>query len=281
MRYNVFGGSGFVGSTFVELNKGYVSVNERNDLVPNINTQTTNIFYLISTVDNYNVKTNPFLDIETNLTTLIRVLENFRHQQYNKDVVFNFASSWFVYGDTDLPAKETSHCNPKGFYSITKRAAEQLLISFCETYDLKYRILRFANVVGASDKKASKKKNALLYMLNELKNHRDINLYDEGKFYRDFIDVEDLCSACKLVMDKGEVNAIYNIGNGVAETFGDIISFAQRYYESKSKIINIEQPDFHKKVQVKSMYMDNSKLLELGYKQKSTVYTFVEKFKDM
>ena len=280
MRYNVFGGSGFVGSCFVEQNKGYVDANEKNNLVPSLDEYTTNILYLISTVDNYNVKTNPYLDIETNLTTLIRVLENFRHTS-RKDIVFNFASSWFVYGDTELPAKETSYCNPRGFYSITKRAAEQLLISYCETYDLKFRILRFANVVGANDRKASKKKNALLYMLNELKNHRDINLYDEGKFYRDFIDVNDLCSACKLVMDKGEVNSIYNIGNGVAETFGDIISFAHRYYKSKSKIINIEQPDFHKKVQVKSMYMDNSKLLELGYKQKSTVYTFVEKFKDM
>ena len=280
MRYNVFGGSGFVGSYFVEQNKGYVDVNEKNNLVPTLDEYTTNILYLISTVDNYNVKINPYLDIETNLTTLIRVLENFRHT-LRKDVVFNFASSWFVYGDTELPAKETSFCNPKGFYSITKRAAEQLLISYCETYGLKYRILRFANVVGANDKKASKRKNALLYMLNELKNHRDIKLYDKGEFYRDFITVEDLCSAVKLVMDKGEVNSVYNIGNGTPTTFGDIIKFAHRVYESKSEIKNIDQPDFHKNVQVKSMYMDNNKLLHLGYKQKSTVYTFVEKFKDM
>lgn len=280
MRYNVFGGKGFVGSTFVEINKGECLVNERNDLVPNIQDYTTNILYLISTVDNYNVKTNPYLDIETNLTTLIRVLENFRHTNRN-DIVFNFASSWFVYGDTDLPAKETSYCNPKGFYSITKRTAEQLLVSYCETYKLKYRILRFANIVGAKDTKASKKKNALLYLLNELKNHRDINLYDKGEFYRDFITIEDLCSAVKLVMDKGEVNSIYNIGNGVAVTFGDIIEFARRVYESKSNVVNIDQPEFHKSVQVKSMYMDNTKLLNLGYQQKSTVYTFVEKFKDM
>lgn len=280
MRYNVFGGSGFVGSYFVNQNKAYVDENERNNLVPTLDEYTTNILYLISTVDNYNVKINPYLDIETNLTTLIRVLENFRHTN-RKDVVFNFASSWFVYGDTELPAKETSYCNPKGFYSITKRAAEQLLISYCETYGLKYRILRFANVVGANDKKASKRKNALLYMLNELKNHRDINLYDKGEFYRDFIDIEDLCSAVKLVMYKGEKNSIYNIGNGVPVTFRDIIEFAHRVYNSKSKIKNIDQPEFHKSVQVKSMYMDNNKLLSLGYKQKSTVYTFVEKFKDM
>lgn len=278
--YNVLGSSGFVGSRFVSLNKDLCATNDRNDLVPNLNPYTKNILYLISTVDNYNVKVNPYIDVETNLTTLIRVLENFRHLN-RSDVVFNFASSWFVYGDTELPAKETSSCNPRGFYSITKRTAEQLLISYCETYNLKYRILRFANVVGANDKKASKKKNALLYLLSELKNHKDINLYDNGEFYRDFIDIDDLCSAVKLIMDKGEVNSIYNVGNGVAETFREIIYFAHRCYNSKSKITNIDQPEFHKTVQVKSMYMDNTKLLNLGYKQKSTVHSFVEKFKDL
>ena len=127
---NVFGGHGFIGSRFVSLCKDTI-VNERNDLEVKIS--KGEILYLISTIDNYTMKVNPYIDIETNLTTLMRVLE----QCKKKKVVFNFASSWFVYGDTDLPAREDSYCNPKGFYSITKRAAEQLLISYCETHNIK------------------------------------------------------------------------------------------------------------------------------------------------
>ena len=74
-----------------------------------------------------------------------------------KDFVFNFISSWFVYGDTKLPAKESYQCKPKGFYSITKSTAEQLLISFCNTFKKKYRILRICNVYGLNDKNVSKK----------------------------------------------------------------------------------------------------------------------------
>ena len=90
--------------------------------------------YFISTVDNYNVHTDMHIDINTNLNVLMDVLKSFRES--SPDAVFNFISSWFVYGNVPLPAKEDSHCNPRGFYSITKRAAEQMLISYCETFGL-------------------------------------------------------------------------------------------------------------------------------------------------
>lgn len=269
---NVLGGHGFIGSYFTKTYK--CVVNERNDLIPKLD-GVTDVLFLISTVDNYSVKINPFLDIETNLTTLIRVLENFRNLN-RPDVVFNFASSWFVYGNTDLPAKETSHCDPKGFYSITKRAAEQLLISYCDTYKLKYRILRFANVVGLGDNKVSKKKNALTYLLNEIKFGRPIDLYDGGCFTRDFIHVEDLCFAVKLIMEKGNSNKIFNVGNGKAILFKDVIEYARETYNSLSNIKTIEQPEFHKLVQVKNMYMDNTQLKELGYLSKHSIYSFVD-----
>jgi len=230
------------------------------------------ILYLISTVDNYSMKVNPYIDIETNLTTLMRVLQ----QCKNKDVVFNFASSWFVYGDTELPAKETSPCNPKGFYSITKRTAEQLIISYCETFNIKYRILRFANVLGVGDKKVSKKKNALTYLLSEIVNDRPINLYDKGLFIRDYIDVDDLCGAIALIMTRGKVNEIFNVGNQTEIDFYSIIMYAMGYTGSKSIIKEVPQADFHKIVQVKSMTMDNSKLRALGYKPNKNIRHMVK-----
>lgn len=273
---NVFGGKGQIGSYYCSKNPNTL-INDKYDLVPKLD-NATDILYFISTVDNYHIKTNPYIDIETNLITLIKVLENFRHLN-RENVVFNFVSSWFVYGDTELPAKETSYCNPKGFYSITKRTAEQLLISYCETYKLNYRILRLANVVGNHDKNFSTKKNALTFLLNELKNHRPINLYDHGDFYRDFIHVSDVISAINLVMEKGRPNGIFNIGNGEIISFKKIIDFAVEYYNSRSQIANIEQPEFHKTVQVKSMYLDNSKIKALGYEPKFSVFDFVKQFK--
>jgi nucleoside-diphosphate-sugar epimerase len=273
---NVFGGSGFVGSQFCNTTKnGYI-----NNLRNNIGVYSPDVVYFISTVDNYNVHVDPNLDIDTNLTILMRVLNNYRFyiETNKKDGCFNFISSWFVYGQDSgfgegargIP--ETDPCDPKGFYSITKRCAEQLLMSYCETFNLNYRILRLANVLGPKDKKVSAKKNAVQYLLGELAANKRVDLYDSGYFYRDYIDVRDCARAIDLVVNKGELNSIYNIGNGKGIIFRDIIRYARDAMDSGSEIRTIEQKEFHKKVQSsRSFFMDNTKLKELGYRSEHTI----------
>lgn len=266
---NVFGGSGFVGSRYSELTDNVI-INERNDYT--VKEGVTDVVYLISTVDNYNVYEDPYLDIDTNLTTLIRVLESCK----GKDITFNFISSWFVYGDVELPAKETDHCNPKGFYSITKRAAEQLLVSYCETFGLKYRILRLANVLGNTDKKVSKKKNALQYMINEIKKNNEIELYDGGNIYRDYIYVDDVVVAINLIIEKGNSNQIYNVGNGYKVLLVEVLEYVKNKTKSTSNFKTIETKDFHKKVQTKNMVLNVSKLNFLGYEAKYNMYNILD-----
>jgi nucleoside-diphosphate-sugar epimerase len=265
LSIDLFGGTGFVGSNFYKLFKDEVYVHPRNHNVP----YYKNILYMISTTDNYNVLEDPYKDINTNLIKLIDVLDNCK----NKDVIFNFISSWFVYGDTDLPAKETSYCNPKGFYSITKKCAEDLLISYCKTFNIKYRILRLANVYGNNDNGISKKKNALTYLINRIKNHEEINLYFNGNFIRDYIHVEDACKAIKLCLEKGQVNDIYNIGNGEPIIFKNIIDYVVEKTNSKSIINAIDQPEFHKIVQVKNMYLNIEKIKYLGFNPEYNIFT--------
>ena len=260
---NVFGGRGFVGSKFAESRN--VIVNERDDYV--VNENATDVVYFISTIHNYHVHDNPYLDIDTNLTTLIKVLESCK----GKDIIFNFISSWFVYGNVPLPAKEDSYCDPKGFYSITKRAAEQLLISYCETFNIKYRILRLANVIGPSDNKVSAKKNALQFMINEIVEGRDVNMYDGGLVYRDYIHVNDVVDAINIVINKGEINEIYNIGNGSKVYIKDVMEMVKLWTNSPANLKSIETAEFHKKVQTKDMVLDVSKLKSLGYQQKYTL----------
>ena len=266
---NVLGGSGFVGGRFCELTPNTL-VNERHDY----HVKSNNILYFISTVDNYNVYTDPFIDIETNLTTLIKTLETIGNRQVG-NVTFNFISSWFVYGNVPLPARETATCDPKGFYSITKRAAEQLLISYCETFGLNYRILRLSNILGPQDKKVSKKKNALQYMINQLKNNEDISLYDGGNTYRDYLYVDDCVDAINLILEKGDLNTIYNIGSGYPTYIGKVIEYAKEQLNSTSNIGNIPPAEFHNIVQTKNMVLDTTKLQLLGFKPKYSSYDIV------
>jgi nucleoside-diphosphate-sugar epimerase len=132
-------------------------------------------------------------------------------------------------------------------------------------------------VYGKEDIKVSKKKNALQYLINQLKENTDIGLYYGGDFIRDYIYIDDCIDAINLVLTKGNVNEIYNIGNNQQLKFGDIITQAKDIIKSTSKISSIPPTEFHTNVQVKDMILDSNKLFDLGYKPKTEILSGLEK----
>lgn len=272
-KISIFGASGFIGSRFCELYQDSVIKIDRNDRFP----KSDEILYMISTVDNYNIHSNLQIDIDTNLKILMEVLENVKKMK--NPPIINFVSSWFVYGqNNEIPFREDySSCNPTGFYSITKHCAEQMLVCFCNTFNIKYRIFRLANVVGEGDGKISKKKNALQFLIKEVVEGKDVHLYYGGEVLRDYIYVDDVCEAIKLCIDKAPTNQIINIGSGTPYRFLDIINRAIKQSNSKSKIINIEATHFHNVVQVRHSYLDTAKLRSYGFEQKYLIDNIVDK----
>lgn len=258
---SVYGGTGFIGSKFIERYPDSISIPKNRN-----NTDTNNILYLISTTDNYNIFDKTHLDIDTNLTKLVDVLDSICH---NENITFNFVSSWFVYGKNQtLPIKEDALCDPRGMYSITKRAAEQIVRTYAETFRFNYRILRLTNIIGEGDwKNVNKKKNALQFMIKTLLDGGEVSLYDNGDCIRDFMYVDDAVDALKLCLDKAPRNEVINISNDDPRKIGDIMEFIKDKYKTGS-ITSIPTPDFHKIVQIKDACLDNSKLYSYGYKQK-------------
>jgi nucleoside-diphosphate-sugar epimerase len=257
-KISVFGGTGFVGSCFSTLYRDRVILIPREDRDP----QSKDVLYLISTTDNYNVFDDVHKDIDTNLSVLVEVLKNLKPGES----VFNFVSSWFVYGDGVLPATEESYCNPKGFYSITKRCAEQLVESYCKTFEIKYRILRLCNIYGKGDQGVSKKKNAFQYLIERMKHHEPIDLYHGGNIYRDYMHIKDTSRAIGLVLEQGDYNTIYNIGTGNKVLFKDMIDIAFKETRSNSVVEAVCPPPFHLSVQVKDFFMEAERLKALGFR---------------
>lgn len=257
-KISVYGSTGFIGGTFCDLFPDNIIRIPREQRNP----ESNQILYLISTTSNYNVLDDLTLDVKTNLNILMETLEHCK----SNDLVFNYISTGFVYGSDILYAKEEDSCDPRGFYSITKRTAEQLLISYCGVYDVKYRILRIANVYG-NDKTISARKNVLGFLIQLLKNHEAITLYNNGDDLRDYMHVIDVCRAINLVIENGELNSIYNIASGVALPFREIIQMAKQITDSKSDILSIETPKFNQLVQSKNFALNADKLISLGFKQ--------------
>jgi nucleoside-diphosphate-sugar epimerase len=193
---------------------------------------------------------------------------------------FNFVSSWFVYGDYSCPvgspeASEYAHCNPKGFYSITKKAAEDLTVSYCRTFNKKYRIMRLCNVIGG-DSTAGKKKNAFEFLLGKIRKNEDIDVYI-GNNYRNYMHVEDVCRAMRIVMERGKQDEIYNIGFKESYRLEDLLRYAIRISGSTSKINRVEAPAFHKIVQAESFHMSCKKLYDLGFQPHYTPFEAISK----
>jgi nucleoside-diphosphate-sugar epimerase len=257
-KISVYGATGFIGGTFCGMYPDNVIEIPREERKP----KSKNILYLISTISNYNVFDDLQLDVKTNLTVLLDVLQYCK----DNDLIFNYVSTGFVYGSDILYAKEDDPCDPRGFYSITKRTAEQLLISFCKTFNVKYRIMRIANVYG-QDKTVSAKKNVLGFLIGLMKKNEPITLYDDGMQLRDYMHVTDICRALKLVVDEGEVNEIYNIASGTALPFREIIERVKQILNSESELLSVETPKFNQIAQAKNFALNADKLKSLGFEQ--------------
>ena len=264
---SVYGANGFVGSRYVELSKNKTVSIPRNQLY----SETDKILYFIGTNHNYNIFKEPLKDVESNLVQLINTLEANRKFLHNFE--FNFISTWFVYGQGNLPYVETQCCNPRGFYSITKLAAEQMLSSYCDTFGINYRIIRLGNVFGHGDYKASEKKNALTYLVNRIRTNEEIEIYENGEILRDFIHVEDVCRGIDTILESGNLNEIYNLGSGVATKFGDLLRAYAKQVGSSSSFSSIQTPTFHKIVQVKDSYLNIDKVLNLGFRLQRPIST--------
>jgi len=256
-KLSVYGATGFIGGTFCDLYPDEIVKIPREERKP----LSKDIIYFISTTTNSHVFEDLHKDVDTNLTVLMDVLEHCK----DKNITFNFVSSAFVYGTDIIDAKEDDVCEPGGFYSITKRCAEQLLISYCKTFGVKYRILRIANVYG-DDKTVSAKKNVLKFLIGLMKEDKDLVLYDDGMQLRDYMHVSDICRAMKLVMEKGEINSIYNIVTGNPLPFKNIMEKARDFLGSKSKFNYVDYPEFNKIAQAYNYSVNGDKLKALGFK---------------
>jgi dTDP-glucose 4,6-dehydratase len=104
--------------------------------------------------------------------------------------------------DENSPIKTSSP------YSASKAAADLLATAYCRTYGLPVTISRCSNNYGPYQ---FPEKLIPLAIVNALRD-KQIPVYGSGENRRDWIYVEDHCSAIDLILRKGRPGEIYNVG---------------------------------------------------------------------
>ncbi|MDD4690274.1 MAG: dTDP-glucose 4,6-dehydratase [Eubacteriales bacterium] len=129
-----------------------------------------------------------------------------------------------VYGDlplerTDLFFTEETPIHTSSPYSASKAAADLLVLAYHRTYGLPVTISRCSNNYGPYH---FPEKLIPLMIANAL-NDKNLPVYGDGLNVRDWLYVEDHCSAIDLIIHDGKVGEVYNIGGHNEKTNIDVV----------------------------------------------------------
>jgi len=114
-----------------------------------------------------------------------------------------------VYGSIEKDSfGETDPLNPSSPYAASKASADLLCLSYFTTYKLPVMITRSSNNYGPYQ---YPEKLIPLFVTNALED-RPLPLYGDGLNVRDWLYVLDNCRAIDLILHKGEIGEIYNVG---------------------------------------------------------------------
>jgi dTDP-glucose 4,6-dehydratase len=189
-------------------------------------------------------------------------------RKYGKINKFIHISTDEVYGESMLSENEEkkhegSVLCPTNPYAATKAAAELIAKSYYHSFNMPIIITRGNNVYGPNQYP----EKLIPKFIQQLLNNQPVTIQGDGTNVRAFLHVNDVCSALKLVLEKGNVGEIYNIGSDdhheytVSQIAHILIEKILKTTDYENWITYIEDRPFNDK----RYYISNQKVKDLGW----------------
>ena len=160
----------------------------------------------------------PDLFVRTNVLGTQTLLDLAKQYQVGKFVQISTDEVYGTLGETGLFTEETC-LKPNSPYSASKAGADLLVRAYHETYGLNVNITRCSNNYGPYQ---FPEKLIPLMIRNALED-KPLPVYGDGLHVRDWLYVEDHCSAVDLVLHKGVSGEVYNIGGNNERTNIEVV----------------------------------------------------------
>ncbi len=103
---------------------------------------------------------------------------------------------------------ETTPLSPRSPYSSAKAGADMLVMAYAHTYGMPVNITRCSNNYGPYQFP----EKLIPLLINNILEGRELPVYGKGENVRDWLYVDDHCSAIDLVLRRGKIGEVYNIG---------------------------------------------------------------------
>ncbi|WP_455243639.1 dTDP-glucose 4,6-dehydratase [Petrachloros mirabilis] len=116
-----------------------------------------------------------------------------------------------VYGSVEVGmSTEDDRLAPRSPYSASKAGGDLLALSYWTTYNFPVMVTRGSNTYGPNQ---YPEKFIPLFVTNSI-DDQPLPLYGDGRQRRDWLAVQDHCSAIEHVLLRGEPGQVYNVGGG-------------------------------------------------------------------
>lgn len=245
MKALVTGGAGFIGSNvcrlllesgleivvFDNLSSGYYdNIKDLNvhyingdvldkDAISNACEGIDVIFHLAASVGRQRSIDNPQLDSQINLIGTINLLEGMRAHHVKKIV---YSSSAAIFGELQHSVIDENHPqNADSPYGVSKLAAEKMILSYAEIYDITAVCLRYFNIYGINQR-YDLYGNVIPIFAHRLFNGQPLIIYGDGTQTRDFVNVYDVARANVLAGLEYPKTDVFNLGSGECVTIDEL-----------------------------------------------------------
>lgn len=178
---------------------------------------------------------NPSIFLQTNVLGTGILMDACRKYGIDR---YHQVSTDEVYGDLpldrpDLFFTETTPLHTSSPYSASKASADLLVQAYHRTFKLPVTISRCSNNYGPYH---FPEKLIPLMIANALYD-KELPVYGKGENVRDWLYVEDHCSAIDLIIHKGRVGEVYNIGGHNEKTNLEVVKIILKELNKSENLI--------------------------------------------
>lgn len=181
------------------------------------------VFHLAGQVCHLMSLSNPFPDIQINITGTAIVMEACR--KYNPDAIVVYTGTRGQYGESvSLPVNEEAPTNPKGIYEISNLTAEKIIKVYQDVHGIRSVLLRLSNIYGPRSQMKHSRFGVCNWFVRLAMDNAPIQVFGDGSILRDFCYVDDCVDAIlKSAITKEAYGEIFNVGSDIPVSFLELV----------------------------------------------------------